>query len=344
MKRFSLIALSLVLLLFVAGGCQLLGNTPEGPVATPLTESFPSPPATLEATALAAATVPPEATESATAEPEPESTEPPPPTLPPATSEAAATDLPEEPEPTATPEATETAEPEETAEPKETPTDEATTEPPSGGELLAPGQQDSGQLASDGQALYPFRGTRFMPSVLFVEPENTLDVGLSVYNGELTAPGDLAGQTPLAEADNAPAGRPETLVFSPDADGLYTFVLSATDGDGGYTAHLFDLVTPANGMAVQEQITLEAGGSRSFDVTSNQSGPVLAMVDPVNLSDAVLEIFDAGGQLLTEANFSGAGGVEVAFVLPLGTTTYQVVVRERVGAPAIFDVAIVTLE
>ena len=97
-------------------------------------------------------------------------------------------------------------------------------------------------------------------------------------------------------------------------------------------------------MAVQQQDTLPAGGEQSYDVTSLGARPVLAMVDPADQSNVVLEIYGTDGALITSADFSGAGGVEVAYVLPLGTTSYRVVVREATGAPTTFNVAIVTLE
>ncbi len=325
MKRIYLIVLSLFLLLPAATGCQLLNNAPEGPPATPIAESFPSPPPTLEATALAAVTNPPASTATSGVATEP------PPTLPPASTEAAATEP-----PPSTP--TETA-----PDPTDEPAAEATAPPAENGELFAPGQQDTQTFTARQQQAYPFRGTRFTPIVLFVDPDNALDVTLAAYSGDLSAPGALDSATPLAEANNAPAGRPETLVVSPDADGLFTFVVSAA-GEGRATSYLYDLTTPANGMAVQQQNTLPAGGEQSYDVASLGARPVLAMVDPADQSNVVLEIYGTDGALLTSADFSGAGGVEVAYVLPLGTTSYRVVIREATGALATFNVAIVTLE
>lgn len=336
MKRIYLIVLSLLILLLVTSGCQLLGNAPEGPAATPISEGFPSPPPTLEATALAVVTTEPEATPATDAV----ATEPPPPTLPPATVEAVAT--------ATTPPTPTEDEPDATSEPEATitvsPTSEAEEPVSPAGELFAPGQQDTQTFTTGEQQAYPFSGTRFTPVVLFVDPDNTLDVSLAAYSGDLSAPGALDGATPLSEANNAPAGRPETLVVSPDANGLFTFVVRAASGDGAATAYLYDLTTPTNGMAVQQQNTLPAGGEQSYDVTSQGARPVLAMVDPVDQSNVVLEIYGADGTQLTSADFSGAGGVEVAYVLPLGTTSYRVVVREATGAPVTFDIAIVTLE
>ena len=57
-----------------------------------------------------------------------------------------------------------------------------------------------------------------------------------------------------------------------------------------------------------------------------------------------LDILSADGTLLTTANFSGPGGVETAYVLPLGTTDYTVKVREANGAAAAFQILVITLE
>ena len=152
------------------------------------------------------------------------------------------------------------------------------------------------------------------------------------------------GITPPAAADNALAGRPEILVLSPEADGLYTLVVRAVAGEGSFAAHLFDLTTPAPGVVVQQPDTLAAGEEKSYAVTSHGARPVIAVADPTDQSDLALDILDANGTLLTSANFSGPGGVETAYVLPLGATSYTVKVREVNGGPAMFQILVITLE
>jgi hypothetical protein len=68
------------------------------------------------------------------------------------------------------------------------------------------------------------------------------------------------------------------------------------------------------------------------------------MVDPTDTSDVALDILGADGAVLTTSNYSGPGGVEVAYVLPLGTTNYTIQVREANGGASSFVVAVVTLE
>ncbi|HMT20481.1 MAG TPA: hypothetical protein PKE20_04420, partial [Promineifilum sp.] len=79
-------------------------------------------------------------------------------------------------------------------------------------------------------------------------------------------------------------------------------------------------------------------------VTSHGARPVIAVADPTDQSDLALDILDANGTLLTSANFSGPGGVETAYVLPLGATSYTVKVREVNGGPAMFQILVITLE
>ncbi len=192
MKRSRLITCTFVIVLLVAlGGCQLLGNAPEGPSATPIAESFPSPPPTLEATALAAVTV--EAVSTATGAGV--ATEPPPPTLPPATTEAIATEPPP-PTPTeAAPDATDEPAVEATASSRWT---VASCSPPASRTPRRSPPESSKRTRSAAQ--------RFTPIVLFVDPENTLDVTLAAYSGDLSAPG-CAGRRHAAVGSQQRPGR-----------------------------------------------------------------------------------------------------------------------------------------
>lgn len=227
---------------------------------------------------------------------------------------------------------------------EELPTVEMPASEPTAVSLFGAGQRTTATLADGGSSAYLFQGTRFQPVVLFVEPENELNVALAAYTGDVTGQMTPEGLAPLAAADNALAGRPEILVLSPETEGLFTFVLRAVSGQGNYTAHLFDLTTPAPGMAVQQSDNLEAGQERTYAVTSRGTRPVIVIADPMDQSDIALDVLGADGALLTTANFSGPGGVETAYILPLGITDYTVRIREANGGPSTFNIAVITME
>ena len=212
------------------------------------------------------------------------------------------------------------------------------------GETLAPGQVTGTTLAAGGSTAYLVQGQRFQPLILFVEPDNELDVALAAYSGDLSGQTTPEGVTPLAAADNALAGRPEILVLSPEADGTYTFVIRAASGQGNYSVRLYDLTTPSPDMAVQQADALAAGEEKVYAITSRGARPVIAVADPSDLSDIALDVLGADGALLTTANYGGPGGAETAYVLPLGATSYTVKVREVTAAPAAFQIVIITLE
>jgi hypothetical protein len=225
----------------------------------------------------------------------------------------------------------------------ETATAEPTLVPPAENQI-APGQRDTATLSEGEFRPYLYSGTQYQPAVLFAEPQGELDVQLLVLSGQLTPESGLDSITPIVSADNALGGRPEIVVLSPETTGLFTFVVRAGSGAGTYTAYLYNLTSPATGMAVQQPDILAAGETKRYDVTSNGGRPVIAMVDPTDLSDVSLDIYLPDGTLLTTANFSGPGGAEVAYVLPMGTTGYTVAVREATGGTSAFNVAVVTME
>ena len=155
------------------------------------------------------------------------------------------------------------------------------------GTLFAPGQVDGATLAAGAAVSYQVQGQRFAPVILFVEPENNLDVALAAYSG------DLSGQTTpevtaLAAADNALAGRPEILVLSPESDGLFTFVIRAASGEGFcqlrgevHMGVLFDAVAqsaqPPHGMAgVAGRVGVEVRGGA--EQTHNGQGLALHLL------------------------------------------------------------------
>jgi len=246
--------------------------------------------------------------------------------------------------PTLTPLPTDEPPPSPAASPTTDPSAEPPTAEPTAVSLFAPGQQDGGSLATGQATAYLVDARRFQPIILFVEPTNELNVALAAYVGDQTQQTMPEGVMPPAAADNALAGRPEILVLSPEADGLYTFVVRAVAGEGSFAVHLFDMTTPATGIALQQPDTLAAGEEKSYTITSHGARPVIAVVDPTDQSDVALDILDADGTLLTTANYSGPGGVETAYVLPLGQTAYTVRIREANGGPAAFQILVITLE
>lgn len=317
MKRFTF----LLILLALLAAC---GDAPEQPAATGVASPLPPAPTADDATQsilpTAAPTEPALATVEATAEPP--------------TDIPTALPLPTETLPTAAPTAAATA--------TDAATEAPTAAPPA--ELFAPGQQDGASLAEGGTVAYLVQGRRFEPIILFVEPTNELNVALAAYVGDQTGQTTPEGVTPPAAADNALGGRPEILVLSPDADGLYTLVVRAVGGDGSFTAYLFDLTTPAPGVVVQQPDALSAGTEKVYGVTSNGARPVIAVADPTDQSDIALDVLASDGTLLTTANYGGPGGVETAYVLPLGTTSYSVKIREGNGGPSAFQIIVIALE
>ncbi len=328
MKRFALFLLP-VLALAVMIACN---RTPAEATATEL----PPPPTAAIPTEATATT----AADAATA------TAPALATSAPATEAATATAAPSlEASPTAASVATDTAV---AASPTAAATAAATAtvaaSPPATGSIFGPGQVDGTTLAAGTAHSYLVQGRPFEPIILFVEPQNELDVALAAYSGDLSGQTTPEGVTALAAADNALAGRPEILVLSPESAGLYTFVVRAASGEGSFVAHLFDLTTPAPGVAIQQAETLDAGTEKVFTVASNGARPVIAVADPSDLSDIALDIMGGDGALLTTANYSGPGGAETGYVLPLGAASLLVKVREVNGSASTFQIVVITLQ
>lgn len=329
MKRFALLIITALVLL---AACD---DTAEPPIATPLLPAPTFAPATADTAPPTTATDPTTPAEP-TAEPALPTVQPSPTLATPA--DAAPTDP-----PTAAPTATDEPSPTAPATTEILPTDPP-ADAPTPVSFFAPGQQDGGSLATGGTKAYLVDGRPFQPVILFVEPTNELNVGLAAYAGDQTGQTTPEGVTPLAAADNAMAGRPEVLVLSPEANGVFTLVVRAVAGQGAFAAHLYDLTTPASGVAVQQPDTLAAGEVISYTVTSRGPRPVIVVADPSDQSDIALDILAEDGTLLTTANYSGAGGVETAYVLPLGETPYTVQVREANGGPSAYQIVIITVE
>jgi len=331
MKRLALF----LLLALAPAAMTACGRTPAEATATELpppptaATTIAMPTAATDAATTTAPALATTAPATATAEPSaPASPEASPTTAPAATDTAAAAS----PTPAATAAATATA----------MATAPAST--PATGSIFGPGQVDGSTLAAGSAHSYLVQGRPFEPIILFIEPENELDVALAAYSGDLSGQTTPEGVTALAAADNALAGRPEILVLSPESAGLYTFVIRAASGEGNFVAHLFDLTTPAPGVAIQQADALEAGTEKVFAVASNGARPVIVVVDPSDQSDIALDIIGADGALLTTANYSGPGGAETGYVLPLGATSLSVKVREVNGAASAFQIVVITLQ
>jgi hypothetical protein len=318
MKRFALFLILAAILV----ACD---NASEQPLPTPLPPAPTTPAEAATDVGLPTAEQQPPATESALA------------TLPASPTSEQPTEA-----PTLTPLPTD--EPPAPSPTTESPSAEPPTAEPTAVSLFAPGQQDGGTLAAGGAKAYLVDGRGYQPIILFVEPTNELNVALAAYVGDQTGQTTPEGITPPAAADNALAGRPEILVLSPESDGLYTLVVRAVAGEGSFAAHLYDLITPAPGIAVQQPDMLAAGEEKTYTVTSRGARPVIAVADPTDQSDIALDVLGADGTLLTTANYSGPGGVETAYVLPLGATSYTMKVREANGGPSMYQILVITVE
>ena len=233
--------------------------------------------------------------------------------------------------PTAT--ATATAVPTDTATPL--PTATATAVPPE--EAITPGQVDTATLGEGEFRTHPFAGRQFEPMLFFVEAASGLDVSLAVYGPDEA--GVIAVETadPLTQANFSAAGRPEILVFSPDATTDYLLLVQAEAGAGDYTLHTFDTQEG-------QRATLAAGGSNGYTAVSNEARPVLIFANPVGNANLTITVTGQDGSLIAEGNFGGPGSAESLFLLPLRTTTYTIAITEAAGAAAEYDILIITLE
>ena len=205
--------------------------------------------------------------------------------------------------------------------------------------LFGPGQQDAFTLEGGASKTYTLQGVKFQPVFIFAETDGEADLALAVVEGT-----DTAVTNPLAEANFNPAGRPEVLVFSPDADGFYTLVVGNEGSGAGETAvYLFDEATDTPLATHYRGETLAAGQTKSYPVQSNGGRPVVAFAVPRDQSDLVLKFIEAGS-VANEANYSGPGSAEAAFVLPLRTTDYTIEISAANGGAAAFTLIVVALQ
>jgi hypothetical protein len=215
---------------------------------------------------------------------------------------------------------------------------------PQTGDFFGPGQQDRTTLEPGGFRQYNVLGVQFQPLLFFAETADNANLLLAVV-AEGAAPGSLADLRPLAQADFSPAARPEILIYSPDADGPYRLIVGNQGPARGETAvYVFDAATDTPLATHYRGEALAAGENKQFAASSNGGRPVIAFVDPLDQSDLVLRIKDASGNVLTEANFSGPGSAESAFVLPLRATDYVIEVGEVNGRSATFTLVVVRLD
>lgn len=225
---------------------------------------------------------------------------------------------------------------EETAVPTEEPTAEivvSETEVPvpvESGEVFAPGQKVSGTLAGGGEETYLIDGVKFTPRFVFAETADEIDLLLSVEGTEVNFSGP---------------GGAEVLVFTADDNGRFDLTVSnESDASGDYTLYLYDAAQAVSGAVHQPNVALVAGATAQFQVESRGGQPVLIFVDPIDQSDIGVTITTADGQAIADANYSGSGSAEAAFVLPLETTRYTVTVKEINNAPSQINVLLVPLE
>lgn len=252
-------------------------------------------------------------------------------------------------EPSPMPSATATLSP--APSPTPSPTLSPTTSPtvqPVTPATFAPGQSDTTSLALGEFNVYTFNAAALEPILIFVETGDRLDTAISIYAATIAAAADLETLTPLAQADANADGGPEILTFVPGADGAYSLVLRASEtagnGTGEYTIHMFDMETTTAAVAIQESGTLAAAAINTYTVQSNGSRPLLLWLNPAGQADLIVRVIGENGNLIVEGNFSGPGAVESVYILPRQTTTYTIEVLETSGAPATYDIMIVTLE
>jgi hypothetical protein len=148
---------------------------------------------------------------------------------------------------------------------------------------------------------------------------------------------DIETADPLTEVNFSDAGRPEIMVFSPNATADYLLLVRAEDGDGDYTLHTFD-------SQAGQRASLAAGGEGRHTAVSNGARPVLIFADPVGNADLIITVTGQDGALIVEGNFGGPGSAESLFLLPLRTTTYTITITAVAGAATEYDILIVTLE
>ncbi len=318
MRKFAL----LLILVALAAGCDSTSDPPA------VTSMPPAPTAAATETSSIPTELPAEPTETDSEPP----TEPVSPTAELPTDEPTAQPTTEQPSPEASPTL---LEPTATMLPTPIPTPAS---------FFAPGQQDGGSLTAGGAKAYLVEAQAFQPLILFVEPSAELNVALAAYRGDVSGQTTPEGVSPAATADNTLAGRQEILILSPEFNQVHTLIVRAASGEGSFVAHLFDLTTPAAGVVIQQPDTLLAGEEKLYQVVSNGPRPVIATADPTDQSDLAIDILNADGTVLTTANFSAPGGVETAYVLPLGTTEYTVRVREANGGPSAYQIVVIALE
>jgi len=276
------------------------------------------------------------------------------PTLPPAPTAVAETTLPEA-QPTAEATATPAAEP--TPLPTEAPTltftplpvasPTATAVPPTNtptptatavpvAETISPGESYAGELGDGGWQLFTFAGRQFQPLLFFAEAAADLNLSMAAYQAD-AADFDPGTAVPLVNVNFSDAGRPEIMVFSPNATADYRLLVQAEAGSGAFTLHTFDAQQGERG-------TLATGTVNEYTAVSNGARPVLILTNPVGQADLIIRVTGADGALIGEADFGGPGSAEAFFLLPLRTTTYTITISEATGAAAAYDRLIVPLE
>ncbi len=251
-------------------------------------------------------------------------------------------------EPTAAPVVNPTAEPvvAPTSEPVAEPTSQPVTESPSGGngELLMPGQTALGTLGAGSLVSFPYQGQRFSPRLFFVRPAGSLDVELRAFGAGVTA--ETVNQaSPAVTTNFGGPGLPEMMVYTAQADEVhFTAVSSLNNTAGAFRFYLFDGLTRTGDTAVLEQLSLPAGQTQSYAVTSQNGQPLIVFADPIGASeDIAVTVRNSDGNVVNEANFGGGGSAEALYLLPLSTTSYTVEISEVSGQSATVNVHLIAL-
>lgn len=206
---------------------------------------------------------------------------------------------------------------------------------------LQPGGRVSMMLFERERASYLVRGRAGDALVLIVRPESRLDASLAFYAGDQTGVSDRRRM--LASADRGGRGEIEVLMYSPDEDGTYTYIVRSGDTRGKFAAALYSLLDPAPGVLLQEAGSLAAGEAMEYAAASEPGHGILIMVRPADSSNLILDLFNEAGERVTTSNYTGRGGLETAYAVPAFPMSYTIRVRAAANEPSDYHIAIVSM-
>lgn len=195
---------------------------------------------------------------------------------------------------------------------------------------------------------------RTVYSMLRLKPE--LDGRIAAYQGSLpeiasdegiSVQDVLISEFPEREADFNGEGLPELIAFRPQTDEAYTLLVTAegtTEGTFPYRLYTFDLETASPHVVNGSTITLPAGGTQSFQVSSNGGKPVAVFARPATTGGNVKVAINGANGSIIEADFGGPNSFESAYVLPVRTTSYSIDITNVGGSDGSFEILIVALQ